>query len=253
MEAAPGSYKPLVMAAATAPLGVASALPPAITEMDRALAILDPLPDSRNAGPAWRDAGVFYRSVGDRDPANAQSWYRKSLAMLLRSERIESVRDQVDRRENARRGRSGLIFLPAELYLELGRTWLRLSDPAQALAAFERGRAISSDPDLLQELAGVYRQQGNPRAAAATLVEAMGVDPSRSPVLTPALVDLYRQIDPAGCAVTHSGELDPACPMVQADICAATHNVMVSYLRHGQTTEAAAVRQSAVQDFNCKQ
>ena len=187
MEAAPGSYKPWVMAAATAPLVNSADVPRAIAEMDRGLAILDPLPDSRNFSAAWRDAGVFYRSIGQRDTANAQQWYRKSLSALLRSERIELYGDEIDRRENARRGRPGLTFLPAELYLELGRTWLRLSDLTQAQAAFERGHNVSSDPDLLQELAVLYHQQGNVRAAASTLVEALGADPSRSPSLTPAL------------------------------------------------------------------
>ncbi len=134
-EAAPGSYKPWVLAAATAPLDVPGNLPRATAEMERGLAVLDPLPDSLNLSVAWRDAGRFYRSVGDRDTANAQQWYRKSLSMLLRSERIEMYWDEINRRENARRGRPGVTFLSHELYLELGLTWLRLSDPAHALEA----------------------------------------------------------------------------------------------------------------------
>jgi hypothetical protein len=41
--------------------------------------------------------------------------------------------------QNASRGKPGLSFMPSTLYLELGRTYTRLSDPRHALEAFERG------------------------------------------------------------------------------------------------------------------
>ena len=42
--------------------------------------------------------------------------------------------------------------MPSTVYQELGRTYTRLSDPRHALEAFERGRSLESDPDLLEEL-----------------------------------------------------------------------------------------------------
>jgi hypothetical protein len=130
---------------------------------ERALAILDGLPDTRNSPSAYSDAGIFYRHLGDKvaskDAAgiaaagsDASYWYRKSLSVLLRSERIELAWDRQYRQDNSSRDRPGLTSLPAKLYLDLGRTYSRLSDQPHVLSAFERGRALESSPDLLQDL-----------------------------------------------------------------------------------------------------
>ena len=88
--------------------------------------------DVENAGNAYCDAGIFYRSLGEKvasPGASAESWYRKSLSALLRSEKILLAQDERYRMENAKRGKPGLSFLPSVLYLEMGRTYARLSDP----------------------------------------------------------------------------------------------------------------------------
>ena len=124
---------------------------------------------------------------------------------------------------------------------------MRLSDPRQALAAFERGRLLESDPDLLEELASMYAAAGERRKAAIALVEALAVDSSRLQ-LHSKLVELYSEIDPQGCAVSREGgtqSLNVDCPLVHADICTASRNVAVKYLRTWQHFEAAAIRQTA--------
>ncbi|MGA2723683.1 MAG: hypothetical protein ABSG79_14895 [Bryobacteraceae bacterium] len=262
--AAPGSYKTNMSVAANTLLATQEDVARSIGYADRALAILDGLPDSQNAQSAYHDAGVLYRNLGDRlasgDAAGKPSagsdalyWYRKSLDALLRSERIELASDERYRAENAQRGMPGLTSLSSGLYLDLGRTYLRLSDTPHALAAFERGRELESAPELLEELASVYRAAGDPRKAAMALVEALAVDPNRSEVPS-MLVELYGQIDPQGCAVTRQGgtpSLDPDCPLVHADICAASRNVIGNYLRRGQQFEAASIRRVAEQDLSC--
>src|SRR5262249_43425523 len=151
------------------------------------LAILDSLPDSRNASNAYRQAGIFYRTMGEQlaagktdAPAGAppEAWYRGSLAALQRSERIELVWDRQYHDENARRGIPGLTSLNSKIYLELGRTYMRLQDPRHAVEAFESGRRLESAPDLLEELSVAYRATGDPREAALALVEAIAVDPA---------------------------------------------------------------------------
>jgi hypothetical protein len=130
---------------------------------------------------------------------------------------------------------------------------MRLSDPVRALAAFEKARAIESDPDLLEDLADLYRRQGNLHAPAAALIEALAVDPSRSRLGGP-LVELYGAVDPSGCAVTRSSagpELNINCPLVHADICTASRNVAGHYDDRGQTAEAAAFRRTAVNELGC--
>jgi tetratricopeptide (TPR) repeat protein len=255
-EAAPGSFKPRIMLASMAPLDGPAAWDSAAGDAAAALAVLDPLPDLRNLGSPWRDAGVVYRNIGDRSAAahaDASPWYRKSLAALQRSETIELAHEAVYRSDNAGRPGGVPTRLPAALYLELGRTWQRLSEPARAIAAYERGRALESDPDLLEELAAAHRQAGNPRAAGAALVEALAMDGSRTR-LAGTLVELYGAADPFGCAIarTEAGpELNINCPVVHADLCEASRNVAHNYLRHGQPAEAAAIRRTAAADFGC--
>jgi tetratricopeptide (TPR) repeat protein len=183
----------------------------------------------------------------------AEPWYRKSLAALLRSERIELVQDEMNRAENAKRGKPGLTFVSSALYLHLGRTYQKLKDPAHAIQAFERGRALESDPDLLEDLATEYRAAGERRLAAQALVEALAVDSNRTQLMS-KLVDLYAEIDPQGCSVSREGGsagLNPDCPLVHGDICMASRNVAQSYVRSGQPEHAASIRKTATQELGC--
>ena len=262
--ATPGSYKAVMAVATNTVLTTREDVARSIRYADRALAIVDGLPDSQNSASAYSDAGTLFRHLGDmvasKDAAaraaagsDALYWYRKSLSALLRSERIELAFDERYRTENAARGKPGLTSLPSKLYLDLGRAYLRLSDQPHALAAFERGRALESAPDLLEELGSAYRAAGEPRKAAQALVEALAMDPNR-PDVASTLVELYGEIDPRGCAVTRQGGtpgLNPDCPLVHADICTASRNVIGNYLRRGQQSEAASIRKVAEQDLGC--
>ncbi len=264
VAAAPNSYKTLLNASNNSPFLTAADWDRSLNEMRRALAILNGLPDSENAPNAYRNAGVLYRFVGERMAAgnsagaaaagtSPESWYRKSLDALLRSERIELAWSARYRAENPKWSGRGLTSVPGELYLDLGRTYLRLGDTAHALDAFEKGRQLGSDPDLLEELASVYRAAGQPHKAALAMVEALAVDPSRTRLNGP-LVDLYQQVDPQGCAVSREGGslgLNLDCPLVHGDICAASRNVERNYVRRGQDYEAAAIRRVAAEQLGC--
>ena len=264
VAATPGSYKANMAAATNTVLASEQDVARSVQYADQALEILDGLPDSLNSPSAYYDAGMFFRRIGDRvasqersgtigNRQDPQAWYRKSLHALLRSERLELVWDELYRAENARRGRPGLTSLPSKLYLALGRTYSRLADAPHALQALERGRVLESSPDLLEDLASAYRAAGQPRKAAQALVEAMAMDPNR-PQAAAAAIQLYEQIDPHGCSVAVQGgtpTLDPDCPLVHSDICAASRNVIGNYLRRGQQAEAASIRKVAEQDLGC--
>jgi tetratricopeptide (TPR) repeat protein len=235
-----------------------------LAEVDRALAILDRLPDLENVGFAYRDAALVYRVRGDSlGPGNtagnassgssAEYWYRKSLNAALRSERIEVAQDQRVRLLNASRGKPGLTFVPSALYLQMGIAYTRLSDPKHALAAYERGRALDTNSELLEQLADTYRTAGDSRKAAATLVEAIAEDPSRY-ALTSKLLELYMEIDPRGCAVSHDGgqpSLNLNCPMVHGDICTASRNIIGNLARGWRNFDADAIRRTAVASYGC--
>ena len=263
VDAAPGSYKARIGATSNMLLATQKDWDRSIVDVSTALATLDGLPDLQNVANPYVDAGIFYRALGDRlasktaaDASTGTSagyWYRKSLTAVLRAEKILAAQDEQYRLENARRGKPGLTDIPGALYLELGRTYTRLGDSRHALEAFERGRLLAPDPDVLEELASAYLAAGNLRQAAISLVEALSVDPSRTQ-LSSKLVEVYGKIDPTGCAVSHQGgrpSLDLACPLVHDDLCTASRNVAGSLLRRGQKSEAAAIRQVAAEQLGC--
>src|SRR5260370_11179786 len=66
LEAAPGSYKTNLAAANNAVFISQQDWDRAIGEVDRALAILDKVPDLQNVGLAYQQAGGFYRNIGIR-------------------------------------------------------------------------------------------------------------------------------------------------------------------------------------------
>jgi tetratricopeptide (TPR) repeat protein len=261
VRAVPDNYKAPLNFAGTLPLLRPEDRQRAAANVGRALAILDPLPDERNSGFAYREAGVTYRELGDElalkraapDGTEPAEWYRKSLDALLRSERIEQALDRTYRDINARRGAPQSTFLPSVLYLELGRTRLRLLQHPEAIAAFEHGRALESNPDLLEELGATYEALEQPRKAAQSFIEAMEMD-SRRTNLMEKLVALYAKVDPQGCAVSHEGgaaSLNLACPLVHSDICAGARNAAANYLRRNQAAEAASIRRVAAVDLGC--
>ena len=161
-----------------------------------------------------RSATATPRNAPPRMERTHLDYYRRSWAALITSERIERALDQVYREVNARRGTPRSTFLPSVIYLELGRTYLRMLMHDEALASLERGRNLESDPDLLEELGRTYEALEQPRKAAQAFIEALAMDSTRS-YLNQKLIDLYGKIDPQGCPVTREGgttSLNIACP-----------------------------------------
>src|SRR5262249_43476163 len=140
VDAAPGSFRTHILAFFTSLPLTPRNRDRIIADADRALAIPDGLPDSQNSAPAYRDVGSRYRIGGEQGATQGTPpayWYRKSLAALLRAERLELARDEIYRRFN--KGRSDVSYMGTGVYLELGRTYQDLGDSRRALAEFERG------------------------------------------------------------------------------------------------------------------
>ncbi len=260
VAATPNNYKALISDAATTPLANRADRDRAGDEAQRAIAMLNSLPPARNSGYAYRQAAVLYRDIGDRytakqaaDGADPQDYYRESWALLTWAEAIERALDEVYRAENQRRGTPQATFLPSVVFLEQGRTYLRMLKHPEAIEAFERGRSLESDPVLLEELGRTYEAVEQPRKAAQALVEALLMDSRRSHI-NQKLVELYGKVDPQGCAANHEGgapSLNIACPMVHDDICGASRNVAQNYVRRNQMQEAESIRRVAVTDLAC--
>jgi tetratricopeptide (TPR) repeat protein len=253
-QASPASYKTHTSLATDLIAVKGAGLDSAVSEAGRSLAILDPLPDQRNISAVYANAGLCYRMKGDSLAApRSDYWYRKSLDALLRGERIDAVYNQEIRRENAARGkrisRSGWV----PLYLELGRTYLRVSEPRQALEALAFGRALRPDPEFFEEMSAAWRALGDPQQAAIALIEGLALD-STNTRFASELVDLYQQTEPRSCALRNAGgsvSLNLDCPLVHSQLCTASRNVALLYRQRGQGATAASTVRSAINDLGC--
>jgi hypothetical protein len=119
-QAAPNSYKVHMAAAGGLTLGAAR------MELNRALGILEPLPDARNLPIAYVNAARFHRDLGDvAPPLYREACYRKPLETLQRGERIRAAT-----------GASGWY----QLYEELAQTYRRLAIPIMRQSPFSKDR-----------------------------------------------------------------------------------------------------------------
>ena len=245
--------------------GTSAGLDAAIVEAARAVEILNDLPDVRKIDSTYINLGSYYRQKGDllaaRNPetgivSNAQSdpWYRKSLATLLVAERLVRVTNEENRREDVANGGSAAFeYGSYQLDREIGRVHWRLGEYKEALAAYTRGRARHWDADFQVEIAGVLRSAGARHEAAITLLEGIIMDPSQTKYAS-GLVEIYRQMDPKGCAIRGTGQqisLNVECPAVHDDICAAAHNIAESYRKANQMAAANRTIQSAITQLGC--
>ena len=227
----------------------------AVAETDRAMTILNGLPDERCTANPFAAAGSCYRLKGDSVPAGAAAeWHRKALAVLLRGERVDALQIETIRRLNVAAGKGNASKVPwAPLYLELGRTYLRLNDPAKALAALTYGRPYSSDPEFVREQARAWRAMGDWQNAAVVLIEGIVIDPN-STLPASDLAELYQQTAPDSCAVRKAAEqaaINMDCPLVRDHVCRASRNVALSYRQGRQAAKAAATANTAVRELGC--
>ena len=68
------------------------------------------------------------------------------------------------------------------------------------------------------------------------------------------LVDVYRQSDPTGCALKPQGSEAPfdwTCPSLQATLCAADAELIVSFVAANERATADKVARNAVANHQC--
>ena len=115
---------------------------------------------------AYFNLGETYRSKGD--PANAERAYRRALrANELYAPAYVALSAVLGGQGKWKDAASVLTrcveVLPdyASGWMELGRAWLRLSRPAEALNAFDNVLAVSSDPEERKQAAGYVTLLGS--------------------------------------------------------------------------------------------
>jgi hypothetical protein len=213
-------------------------------ELDRSVRILAPLPASQSEVKPYLTAGYWYRMQGDGP---------RALTMLMRARDIDAADGAEFVRRNRAQGKSVSAPGSAQLYLELGRTHLLLSDPAKAIESLAHGRIVEPDAVFTEEIANAYRAAGNLKAVAVTLMEGLLLDPKQGSFAS-ELVDLYLKTRPGSCAVRSGAGppgIDLSCPLVREDFCSAARNVVRIHLGSGRRLPAAELATAAIRDFGC--
>jgi tetratricopeptide (TPR) repeat protein len=238
-EAAPANFQPYMVLAQTwynqDPTFLAGDR--AITAAERAVAIVSDLPDNRIPSAALMVLGTLYRvradNVAARDAAGvlyadaaSAGWYRKALVTDLRAVAANRAFDADYRRAELARGTPadaiGLKGLP-DIYAELGRVYLRLGDPRQALEAFLFERRLApQSPKPYLDIASTYQVLGQSGEVVTAMLQAYGQNQSQS--ILSALSKAYGKVDSGGCAIViRAGvqSLNHECAIVQRDLCTA--------------------------------
>jgi tetratricopeptide (TPR) repeat protein len=241
VETSPNSYRTHRNLAASLEETARENREASVREAERALAILDPLPDERNAADAYSTAARAYRVVGDAltSPGEQAPWYRKALDAALRGRRINQAQSRLRRRE---------IGTEA-VYLELGRIYERLSQPREAIETLEYGLRVAGGAEICAELAGLYQANGEFGRAAVTYFEALALSPD-SPGIPAKLVELYSRMDPGGCSLAN-GAMNLDCPLVRGHVCASARNLVEMYRKEEHKAEAETTETQAVRNFGC--
>ncbi len=226
----------------------------AIAEMERAIRILEPVPDADNHAPTYTVAGRLYLNRGDQLPrAEAMPYYRRALELLRRGDSVVRVNNRLEAERAFARGRPDLAGPPtafASMYRLLSVAYRRLDDNAQALKyALYTQELAPTAPETYEQVASAYLGVDQPDQAAIALLE--GAIITADDALAVPLSDLYRAgLDKEGCAFTRG--LNPACPIVHRHMCEASARAIAFWNRKSQPEKAASVRQLAAGRFACE-
>jgi tetratricopeptide (TPR) repeat protein len=244
VQVCPDSYKThenLAMLALAEPQPDHSA---ATREVERALAILDPLPDSRNMPGVDATAGQCYRTRGDLN---------RALAVLLRGRNIARAWDAAFQARNRTDGKTVPAVGTPPLYLDLGRVYSDLGQPEKALEAFREGRSIDPQPAFFEEISRAYNGMRQPAQAAISLLEGLAVYSGKT-ALVNQLTELYRSTAPESCALNRTGAaatINLNCPLVHDQMCTASTNMVAMLTAMHDPASAGAIAQNAAQNYGC--
>jgi len=248
----PGSFKAHV-SYAVALAAAGKDLDTSTGQADQAVAILSTIPDDRNNSIGYYQAGFCYRTKGDADPPASQSWYGKARDTLVEGVKIDRISTEQARSVNLEAGKGPYLGGQTRLYDELGRVYLLLHRPKEALPVLADGRAISPKPAFSEAMSQAYRDLGNRDGAAIALLEGLVLDPEAAG-LPASLVKVYQDLYPESCAVTRSGTsfaINMECPLVHGQLCTASVDAARDLQTRRRPRSASRIAQTAITQFAC--
>ena len=225
-----------------------------LAEAQTAVDLLNAVPDEKNTFQTFRQAGAFYLDKGATLPdLSDQENQAIKRAIYLRAQRLLD-RAVVIARLGASQFPAGSTEPEADAQRLRAVAFLELKDPATALIAANRSRALSPKPSMPYHLAAQALIALHRDMEAAQMLLA-GSIVSGDPELGQEAMKLYTNgLDSDGCAVTGSGAsaaLNPQCPIVLQHSCVASAAAYQILARDNQIARAQQVRDTAISTLHC--
>ena len=224
-------------------------------EAERAVAILQPLPDEQKVPAVYATAGFCYRARGDAlGPHEGAVWYRKAVDVLQAGIKVDEAASREFIRQNSLVGKTAGPSRLAPLYLELARTNRGLGLYEDALNALTTTALPDPQADFFEELSKIYRAKGDDSQAVVALLEGITMGVVDQVRLASEVVELYRQTAPASCALAGSdggSAINFNCALVREHLCLASRNVAILYHRMQRDSDASATATGAIRSLGC--
>ncbi len=221
---------------------------------DRAVALLEQLPDEQNTFQAFRQAGAYHLDKAAQIEARGTPGDRAELTRIYSRASHLLDRAVVIARYGAQRLPGGSVEPEADAQRLRAVAILGLDNPGRALDAARRSRLLSPVHPLgyrlsAQALLRLHRDE----EAVMTLLTGSIVSGDRE--LGHDAMQLYADgVDPDGCAVVGSGTsaaLNPQCPTVVRHSCIASAAAYQIFTKAGDEARAAQVKSAAIGSFAC--
>ncbi len=234
-----------------------------VAEGDRAVAILEPLPDVRSSADAYRSSGAWHLAMGDylhsNDASASAHEYERAADLLQRSLAIvKAQRKDYDRKGGAEwarrhpgsplfaRGDSDSAWMLAAACWRLGRGHQAADAAAQALAQ------IPSSGEAYRQIAFAFASDRRFDDAAQSLIEGGLITGDAR--LHADLLDLYHNHFAGTCALKTGPEgpaVDVHCDVVHIHLCAAGVGVIEAYVQDKLWGKAREQKQEFIKNYGC--
>lgn len=240
----------------------------AIAEIEKALAIVDRVPDRMSGTEIFADAGKYYGEQGDylaradsatgspADPA-VQKAYENSLRVLQKGVSVDRAVGAEYVRQEESRGIPASEIAPVglpQLYEQLAVTYMRLREPPNAIEAARYARKLAPQtPESHNVLIWVLVNSDHKPDAATALIAELLVTGDRRAIAQ--LEALYRGgLDEKGCALLTTAQgtsLNPSCELVRREFCSASADLAEIYSWNRRADLADAVESRAMSSYGC--
>jgi hypothetical protein len=239
-----------------------ASLDQAIATCETGLHILDhtPLPLPKEDDTLYQDLGNFYRLKGDflrdrHELAEARQFYQKSLAVLLRAQRVDNWVNETSHQSSLARGRTEhdiAVVGNYHIYVHLEQTYERLEDWTNAELAARHIQLLVPSLGIGYTLCGTdLAHQGKIRPAVIEFLQAGLLDNGNTDAWQ-AIATCYNFMGlPAG-TLRNDGfnhVLDTNQPNVRDDVYAACAALVAEFVEAKQFDNAKALRDKFLNNY----